>query len=106
MKINENSTKSMKIHENLRNSKKSKRSVTETKSAHQSRRSVTETKSVTKVGGQSLISQVGGLGSPRKEFCLGLIMVYMYYEFAFQSRRFRVAPKGILFRLDNGVFVL
>jgi hypothetical protein len=42
----------------------------------------------------------------QKEFRLGLIMVYLYYESAFQSRRFRVVPEGGLFRVENGVVLL
>jgi hypothetical protein len=38
----------------------------------------------------------------QKEFRLGLIMVYLYYEFAFQSTWFKVSPEGI----KNGVVLL
>jgi hypothetical protein len=44
----------------------------------------------------NFVAEVGGLGLSHKEFCLRLIMVYVQYEFAGQSMRFRVVPKGVV----------
>jgi hypothetical protein len=43
-----------------------------------------------------LACKVGGCGLFKKDSCLGLIMVYVYLEFALPSEWFKVARTGIL----------